>query len=679
MKKQRKKNEKTGSLLSNCWFLMKAAFRLEPALFWTRVPFIVVNAATPFIPILFVRTILNGILEGETEKQILLYVLTFSLATFLGKTLEQTLRSRSDIRMEMAMRKMKDYLGKCVTCMPYGEAEQPKVRDFVHLAKEGAGLSDIFGHVVSILTGILTLAGAASIVILVQPLIFLLILAVVGVRLLADRRNLKLWEKWRPAYAPVMRKGNYLIDVMRGIAYGKEVRLNHLEDWLDGKLGASFDGYLKVATGHNIALQRNNAFPELAAILQECAAYLILAYRVVFEGMLIGDFSMYMTSINTFSDKARQIVYSFSELVKSGLFAQDFRYCVEHSGYGRGEDSGQGKRPARNGVGSSAQGKRSAQGKKSAKNGVESSAQGEEPARDGWEGAAQEKGLARNVREGSGHHECTSSEIRRSVAFDVKPSEYSRKNGEPLVLEFRKVSFRYPKSENFVLKEVSLTLREGESLSIVGVNGAGKTTFIKLLCRLYEPTEGEILLNGADIAEIPYPEYVRQLGVVFQDFRLFAFSMEENITMGMSGGGRTIEDCIDKCGLTEKYKSLPQGLQTNLSKEFDESGVEFSGGEGQKLALARVLYKNAPVIILDEPTAALDPLAEYELYRRFQEIVEGKCAVYISHRLSSTRFTDKIAVFHQGYVAEYGTHRELMEQKDGIYAALFRMQAQYYV
>lgn len=618
------------SLLSNCRFLMKVAFELEPALFWTRVPFIVVNAATPFIPILFVRAILNGIMTGESPKRILMYVLAFSMATFLGKALEQMLRSRSDIRMEMAVRKMKDFLGKCVTCMPYGEAEQPKVRDFVHLAKEGSGLSEIFGHVVSILTGILTLAGAASIVISVQPLIFLLILAVVGVRLLADRRNLKLWEKWRPTYAPVMRKGNYLINVMRGIAYGKEVRLNHLEDWLDGKLGASFDRYLKVCVGHNIALQRNNAFPELAAILQESAAYLILAYRVVFHGMLIGDFSMYMTGINTFSDKVRQIVSSFSELIRSGLFAQDFRYCVEHSSYGRGE---------------------SLRGAEHSGYGRGESLHGAEQSGYGAEGASQGEELTQN----------------------------DRGEAEPFVLEFRKVSFHYPQSETLVLKEVSLTLREGESLSIVGINGAGKTTFIKLLCRLYEPTEGEILLNGANIAKIPYQEYVRKLGVVFQDFRLFAFSMEENITMGMPANEHTIEECIEKCGLMEKYKSLPHGLQTNLSKEFDESGVEFSGGEGQKLALARVLYKNAPIIILDEPAAALDPLAEYELYRRFQEIVEGKCAVYISHRLSSARFTDKIAVFDQGRVAEYGTHRELMEQKDGIYAALFQMQAQYYV
>lgn len=246
------------------------------------------------------------------------------------------------------------------------------------------------------------------------------------------------------------------------------------------------------------------------------------------------------------------------------------------------------------------------------------------------------------------------------------------------VIEFRDVSFSYPHTERKVLDHISLVISDREKLAVVGINGAGKTTFIKLLCRLYEPTEGEILLNGRNIAEIPYEEYVRRLGVVFQDFKLFAFSMEENITMGLPASGDTIEQCVEKCGLETKLQSLPQGLQTNISKEFDESGVQFSGGEGQKLALARVLYKNVPVIVLDEPTAALDPLAEYELYSKFHEIVKGKCAVYISHRLSSTRFTDKIAVFDQGHMAEYGTHKELMEIPGGVYASLFQMQAQYY-
>ncbi len=602
MREKKEKSARTRGLLSNCWYLLKIAFKLEPALFWTRIPLILVKAALPFIPIVFLRLILNGITAREEEKDILLYVLAFALFTFAGGMLEKVLESRSGIRMETALRKLKNFLGGCVMRMPYGEAEQPKMRDFVLLAKEGTELAAIFENVAAMVVSVLTLFGVASIVITVQPMIFLLVLVVVALRLWADGRNLKLWDKWRPVYAPVMRKGNYLIGVMRGSIYGKEVRLNHLEDWLDNKLADSAEEYMKTCTGLNLALQRNNAFPELAAIFQECIVYLILAYRVVFKGMLIGDFSMYMTSINTFSDRVRQVVASFSELVKNGLFVQDFRRCVELSGYTGGK---------------------------------------------------------------------TEAEI-------VEEERGASGEAGPLVLEFRNVSFHYPNARNMVLEHVSLTLREGESLSIVGVNGAGKTTFIKLLCRLYEPTEGEILLNGRNIAEIPYEEYVRRLGVVFQDFKLFAFSMEENITMGLPASGDTIEQCVEKCGLETKLQSLPQGLQTNISKEFDESGVQFSGGEGQKLALARVLYKNVPVIVLDEPTAALDPLAEYELYSKFHEIVKGKCAVYISHRLSSTRFTDKIAVFDQGHMAEYGTHKELMEIPGGVYASLFQMQAQYY-
>lgn len=614
MKKRMENEIKTGGLLSNCCFLLGTAFRLEPALFWTRVPFMVVHAATPFLPIFFVRLILNGIMAGETEKRILSYVLAFSLSVFVGQVFEKILESCSHVRMEAALRKMKNYLGECVMAMPYGEAEQPGVRDFVLLAKEGADLSAIFEHAASILTNLLTLTGVSAIVISVQPLLFLPVLAVVGVRLLADRRNLRLWDKWRPVYAPVMRKGGYLIGVMRRILYGKEVRLNHLEDWLERKLSDVWEQYLRISAGHNISLQRNHVFPELAAVLQESVVYLVLAYRVVFRGMLIGDFSMYMTGVNTFSDKVRQIVMSFSELAKAGLFAGDFRRCARYAGDGK---PGRGDSP---------------------------SPRTKEPQGAALQGA------------------------------EEPPGEWEG----PLVLEFRKVSFHYPHSEQPVLEQVSLTLREGESLSIVGVNGAGKTTFVKLLCRLYEPTEGEILLNGVNIAEIPYPEYARRLGVVFQDFCLFAFSMEENVTMGMPAGGCAAEQCVEQCGLGEKLRSLPKGMRTNLSKEFDVEGVEFSGGEGQKLALARVLYKDAPIVILDEPTAALDPLAEYELYRRFSRIVRGKCAVYISHRLSSTRFTDKIAVFDRGRVAEYGTHGELMGREGGVYAALFRMQAQYY-
>ncbi len=262
------------------------------------------------------------------------------------------------------------------------------------------------------------------------------------------------------------------------------------------------------------------------------------------------------------------------------------------------------------------------------------------------------------------------------------------------VFEFRNVSFSYPGSETEVLKNVNLTIREGEHLSVVGLNGAGKTTLIKLLCRLYDPTAGEILMDGVNIKEYDYEQYMNIFAPVFQDFKLFAFSIQENLLLkdeGTEEGGYIREDdcpgedgqkaqlTLKKVGIDQKINSLPKGIHTVLFKQFDKDGIEPSGGEQQKIAIARALIKDAPVVILDEPTAALDPIAEYEIYRQFEELVNGKTAIYISHRLSSCQFCDRIAVFAEGCVKEYGTHEELVHKPDGIYARMFAAQAQYYV
>lgn len=249
-------------------------------------------------------------------------------------------------------------------------------------------------------------------------------------------------------------------------------------------------------------------------------------------------------------------------------------------------------------------------------------------------------------------------------------------------IEFRHVSFRYPRAEEETLLDINLVIPAGEHLSVVGLNGAGKTTFIKLLCRLYDVTEGEILINGKNINTYEYEEYMRLLSVVFQDFRLFSFSIRENLLLGDSKKPENEEELqhlCDLCGLHEKIASLEKGLETNLYKNFDENGIEPSGGEAQKIAIARALYKNAPIVILDEPTAALDPIAEYDIYRQFDQLVGGKTAVYISHRLSSCKFCDHIAVFSGKTITEYGTHEELVVKENGIYAEMFAAQAQYYL
>lgn len=245
---------------------------------------------------------------------------------------------------------------------------------------------------------------------------------------------------------------------------------------------------------------------------------------------------------------------------------------------------------------------------------------------------------------------------------------------------FENVSFCYPRAEKYALKNLNLTLRAGQRLAVVGLNGAGKTTMIKLLLRLYEPTEGRILLNGVDVRRYKKESYYKVFAPVFQEVEMFAFPLSQNISMQdtKKTDADRAEDCMVRAGLSQKLKELPKGVETQILKVIYDDGIDMSGGEKQKLALSRALYKDAPVVVLDEPTAALDALAESKLYEDFDKLIGGKTAVYISHRLSSTQFCSAVAMFADGEMKEYGTHEELMA-KNGAYAELFRVQAQYYI
>ena len=279
-------------------------------------------------------------------------------------------------------------------------------------------------------------------------------------------------------------------------------------------------------------------------------------------------------------------------------------------------------------------------------------------------------------------------------------------------VEFENVSFRYPGSEEYVIRNLNLKLLIGDRIAIVGKNGSGKTTFIKLLCRLYDVTEGCIRLNGVDIRKYDYQEYCRLFSVVFQDFRIFAFPLGEAVACSENVDEDRARDALRAAGLSEALERLPQGLHTWVGKEYADEGIAFSGGEKQKMAIARAVYKNAPFVIMDEPTAALDPLSECEVYEGFDRVVSGgaasdtqgqsgspaqsnpqaqfgsptqsgsprpagKTAFYISHRLASCRFCQNILVFDQGRIVQQGSHEELVE-KDGLYRELWNAQAQYY-
>lgn len=268
--------------------------------------------------------------------------------------------------------------------------------------------------------------------------------------------------------------------------------------------------------------------------------------------------------------------------------------------------------------------------------------------------------------------------------FYFMEKEYNEKgegiksiDGDTLEIEFKNVSFKYPNTDKWIIKDLNLKIKAGEKLAIVGVNGAGKTTLVKLLLRLFNPTEGQILVNGIDARDYDKEFYQSLFSPVFQDINILAFSVRENITLGHSNDEERIWKCLELVGLKEKIEKLENGLDTNLLKNIDEKGIVLSGGENQKLTIARALYKNGKMVVLDEPTAALDALAEAEIYENFSKLVKDKTTIFISHRLASTKFCDKIALFNNNTLQEYGTHDELMNLKKEYYN-MFVIQGKYY-
>lgn len=265
--------------------------------------------------------------------------------------------------------------------------------------------------------------------------------------------------------------------------------------------------------------------------------------------------------------------------------------------------------------------------------------------------------------------DASSEEVSLTESHFIAPDRFE--------IEFRQVSFRYPCTEQDVLRNINLTIHHGEKLVLVGFNGAGKTTFVKLLCKLYRPSSGVITLNGIDIWNIPNGMYYKMVAAVFQDFGDFAFTLKENITLAEGINEVRMERSISDAGLSSFVERLPQGYETYLSRRFDEKGFEFSGGERQKVAIARALYKDAAILILDEPTASLDPKAEEEIYTSFFRIAEHKTTIFVSHRLAASTIADHIAVFQKGEIIEYGSHTDLIEGK-GVYAEMYDKQSQLY-
>lgn len=248
---------------------------------------------------------------------------------------------------------------------------------------------------------------------------------------------------------------------------------------------------------------------------------------------------------------------------------------------------------------------------------------------------------------------------------------------EELSIKFSNVSFKYPNTDDYVLKNINLEIDKGKKLAIVGLNGAGKTTLVKLLCRLYDPTEGGIFINNIPITSFSREACNSMFSIVFQDFKLFSYSIKDNVSSGLDGDTDKVIETLKKTGMMERVSKMSKNIDTEIYQRSKAEGIEISGGEAQKLAISRALYKDSPIVILDEPTAALDPKSEAEIYVKFNELVENKTALFISHRMSSCKFCDEIIVMDQGEILEQGHHNKLFKS-NGLYSKMWAAQSKYY-
>lgn len=386
---------------------------------------------------------------------------------------------------------------------------------------------------------------------------------------------------------------NYLVNVMLEERRADDIRIGHLDHFLDVQFGKAMEHFLPMYLDFARFSAITDGKNALLSLLSNFAAYLVIGARALYGVLPIGDVLLYAGSVTRAMSDLQTFLATGSEFDYINSYLSTYEDFI----------------------------------------------------------------------------------AQPSMAYDGTLPIEKRDDGQ-YEFAFHDVSFSYPGTNIPVLEHVTLSFAVGEKTALVGRNGAGKTTLIKLLCRLYEPTSGYITLNGIDIRKYSYKEYTQAFSVVFQDFHLFSLPLDENIAAGTEIDEAALQSSLAKVGLTDRVQQLPQGIRTRLYNNND-SGVDLSGGEAQRTAIARALYKDAPFVILDEPTAALDPIAEAEIYKQFSQMTAGKTAVYISHRMSSCKFCDRIIVLDHGRIAEDGTHDTLLANH-GIYANLYETQAQYY-
>lgn len=607
MKEEKIKMKKNNdySTLSIIGYFFKIAFQYRPSYVFLLLFQILLQAISPFSKIIFPTLIIEELTKVSLD-QVNLSNLTWILVLFLA--VEFIIPFLMNLNWmfllyneNMLNKYWKKLMGDKMMQMRFYHLENPDVLDQISKAQDGllgygnnlGGFQALINNIISILSNFLSVVGIIYIIAQINIWLIFILIAIVGLRLWNQSQikklNIQQWEERKR----MNRENEYYSSLLTDFKYGKDIRLYACKDLLITKNKEYIEDTYQYQIKINQKFKKLTIIDNLFNMINQLLTYGYVAYYFIQSYISIAQYSLYVTSINTFISSSYSIFNSFLNIRQNTKMMSEFKKFME---------------------------------------------------------------IDATYQEGN---------------VKINPND-------PIVLEFKDVSFAYPNTTEYVLRHINYRMEGQKKISIVGENGAGKSTFIKLLMRLYDPTEGEILLNGINIKEIPIQDYYALFSVVFQDYQLIGFNLGEQITSSDTFDEEKVLQILSEVQFNHKMENLQKGLATSMLKYFDDQGIELSGGESQKIAIARALFKDGKILILDEPTSALDPLAEYEIYSQFHKMTQGKLTFYISHRLSSCRFCDEIMVLEHGEIVQLGHHDKLILDEKGKYFEMFKAQAKYY-
>lgn len=558
------------------------------------------NSLMALLSLVLPKLIIDSLFVKKDIEESVYYLVVLILIISVLSFIKNVISNYILIHRMHVFKEFQIYLGDMVMNADYSRLEDEKYlnlkeKAYKYLYGNGSGFAQVLEDAFNIFGYIITMVGMATIVSRLNPYLVFIMVIIVFINTISEsvikKKNIQL-NLQRASHE---RRSSYFSNLFSDFRYGKDIRTYNISKWLINKYGSQLEQmqliYKKMAK-NNINLVNIQI---ITAFLQQSVMYFYLILSAIKGFITIGDFTMFINTINQFVNTLSSFITGIIDLRRYSDYFEAYQTFVELN---------------------------------------------------------------------------ANNESRHG---NLKP-DLDMNN---LCIEFVNVSFKYPEQKDYALKNISIKLPLNQKISIVGENGAGKSTFIKLLTRIYIPTEGKILINGININDIDYDYYINLFSTVFQDYKIFSMSIEDNVILDKTCNKDKMTSILKHTGIYDKVLRLKNGTSTYIYKDFDVEGFEPSGGESQKFAIARALYRDSPIIILDEPTSAFDPRAEVQFYHQFIELFEHKSILFISHRLSVNLFCDYILVFKNGELIENGSFKELLDLR-GVYYELYSLQSQLY-